>query len=256
MRVAVHRLTDLSLDAPIVGCLWLGLFSTAYGLNISYSIYLLLFICIACVYIWDRLSQSRDEIREARHVFHLKYLRGFMIALLIAVALMIIILLLFPISRSYYESGLLVLIPTLVYMLLSPKLNHLPLLKHALASILFVAGTTIPIWGVYQVIDFQGTLELLSLCIAAWLNMLQIDVREHPEAFNVPNVIVYLLIILSLVAAFWLSSWIIVAAAVSLGLLKVLYVYAHHIDVRNYRTLADIALMIPAGIGILLLTLL
>ena len=256
VKIALYRLSDLSLDAPVVGCLWLGLFSSVYHFTIDPQVYALMFICISCVYIWDRLKQSSGELHQARHRFHLKHRKRFIAALIIAVAIIIAILLIFPLSRSYYQSGLIIFIPILVYLRLTPQLSYIPHAKHALASLLFVAGTTFPVWGVHLKADFQLSLELSSLCIIAYLNMLQIDDREISDAYRISGSFIYLILIIMLACAFWLSSWILCVAALSILLLRLLAYFTHHIDERNYRTLADIALMIPAGIAIIFLTLL
>lgn len=80
----------LSLDAPLVAVVWLGLFSAAFQVPVAAIEYLLLGIAVWVVYVVDRLVDARfpddPDAATPRHRFYARHWKAFALTALIAVA--------------------------------------------------------------------------------------------------------------------------------------------------------------------------
>ena len=140
----------LSLDAPIVGLVWMWMLVRALRVDYMQSAaWFVLPGAIWCVYVLDRLIDSwlRPEQRQSspRHIFHWRWRWPLIIAVVI-VSLACVYQALFVLSRSMFSAGLVAAVLCVFYFLLASfQSKQIPYFKNLLAGMIFAMGVGIPV---------------------------------------------------------------------------------------------------------------
>lgn len=140
----------LSLDAPIVGLVWMWMLVRALRVDYMQSAaWFVLPGAIWCVYVLDRLIDSwlRPERRQSspRHIFHWRW-RWLLLIAVVFVAALCGYQALFVLSRSMLSAGLVAAVLCGLYFLLaSLQTKEIPYFKNLLAGMIFAMGVGIPV---------------------------------------------------------------------------------------------------------------
>jgi hypothetical protein len=247
MRIRPGLLTNFSLDAPIVGTLWLALFARAYHVPISAEMVWLLFSSIWSVYAIDRLTERDSSRMQDRHNFHIKHAAVFWsIALGIGV-LNIVFIGVCPLEPTIYIGAAILGSGAVLYLFLSMKLktsSSKEWVKNTLVSFIFSLGCTLPVWTpliVNAQVSYRFCLEMVSLVLLVFCNLRFIEANEaekhpFPREIAAPGILI-------LAIAIGLPSQLTLVWVVSLLLMAGI-----RLTRLSTRTAYDIALMIPAAI--------
>lgn len=249
MRFSTSWLTNLSLDAPIVGTLWLALFGQVYRVPIHAVLLWLLFSGIWLIYVVDRLVEWDDELMRERHTFHQHYRRFFIPIALFVILLNGFLIWRYPLPHEFYGGAAIVATGAAVYLgfsYLTADSSSKEWGKNILVSIIFSSGCTLPVWVTLihrSRITLSFTLEFVSLTLLVFCNLRFIEAEEtERRRFPVEIATAALLI---------LASTAIVCNRLTLvwlfSLLLMMGVRLSRLD-RFSRTAYDIALIIPAAI--------
>ncbi len=140
----------LSLDAPLVGLVWMWMLVRALRVDYMQSAaWFVLPGAIWCVYVLDRLMDSwlRPEQRQSspRHIFHWRWRWPLLIAVVV-VALTCAYQALFVLSRSMLSAGAVAAVLCVFYFLIaSLGSKQIPYFKNLLAGMIFAMGVGIPV---------------------------------------------------------------------------------------------------------------
>ena len=257
----------VAIDAPIVAVVWLFAFAKAFSAPVEFPHYLVLFLCVWCLYIADRLLDAAKlkagdpspGLRTHRH--HFMYRNRRLFALLwFFLAFIGGLFAISQLERPIFGAGLIVFVGAAAYFLtfVAPLGNKKPLPgKEIAGGLLFAAGTTVPVFA-----DYSGELPVvLPFAIFAGLcalNLLLIASREGdlPQSRGFSGFVIGLGIALALAAAglalfgtnaetapflrplFFVES----LAAMAMTILQ----FARPATTRDsFRVLADVALLTP-----------
>ena len=189
----------LSLDAPLVAVAWLFMFGRTWRADyLPWAAYGVLGLAVWAIYIFDRLLDAGlrgagSELLEARHRFHLRHKRAFMIVgALAAVSAVTLALVALPIEVLRY--AVLGLVLTAGFFGLSLFSNHrareIGYAKNALAGLAFAYGTAIaahiylPMLGIF---DLLRSREVLCFGVLCMLNITAIDIWEKDAQCDDPE---------------------------------------------------------------------
>jgi len=257
-----------SLDAPIVAGLWSWFFAVAAHHALPITAPLILALGVWVLYIADRLLDARvlhlrtgrqaslSSQLEARHYFHARHGRAFLLCLVAASALL---LWLVPthvptdVRRAYIP--LAALLPFYFFQVHGPR-RFYTFPKELAVGILFGAATVVPIWA--RAPDLHLYLGPAAALFAAvcWLNCMAIDFWETDSTHaKSPNKLVLLASIITLVSLITMSVGlapslrpvIVTATAcmISTILLLLLHYSRQHFTRIGLRVAADAALLSP-----------
>jgi hypothetical protein len=140
----------LSLDAPLVGLVWMWMLVRALRVDYMQSAaWFILPAAIWCVYVLDRLIDSwlRPEQRQSspRHIFHWRWRWPFLIAVVV-VAIVCAYQALFELSRSMLSAGMVAAVLCVFYFLMASfQSKQIPYFKNLLAGMIFAMGVGIPV---------------------------------------------------------------------------------------------------------------
>ena len=253
MRLPTSWLTNLSLDAPIVGTLWLALFGQVYRVPVPAILLWLLFSSIWLIYVVDRLVEWDYALMRERHTFHQRY-RRFFIPIVGSVILMDGFLVWqHRFLREFYEGAAFVAAGAAFYLgfsYLTKDSQVKEWVKNILVSIIFSMGCTLPVWTMLireSRMSLSFLLEFASLALLVFCNLRFIEADEARSArFPKEVAIAAFLIIAStaIVCNRLTLVWL-------LSLLLMMSVRLSRLD-RISRTAYDIALIIPAAIMLIL----
>ncbi len=181
----------LSLDAPLVAVAWLYIFAKTWRVDYHpWEAYVSLALVVWVIYVADRLLDASvhdgSSVKlEARHAFHRKHQKRFLIgaALAATVALVIVIVYMsFAIYHYVFIGGLMVAGFFGLSLLSSQDENEVPHAKNVLAGASFAYGTAmmahvyLPELGIYQML---GSREFICFGVLCILNISAIDLWQH-----------------------------------------------------------------------------
>jgi hypothetical protein len=251
----------LSLDAPTVAAVWTVFVSRAVHVALPLYSPCAMFLAVWMIYACDRLMDARRQHNlEARHRFHGRHRTGFYAALALAALAMLPLIAAMPArSRHAYLAlgGLLLLWLALIHFV--TPMRRLP--KELVVGFFFSAAVFIPTLSrtwmpglILPAIVFANLCSLNCLFIYAW---------EHPQrsaphattAFGLRRLreIALASIVLPLVAIPFTGTPVLLAAA-SLSAIALLQLHQRqaHIDRTSLRAAADLALLTPIPLLLLL----
>ncbi|WP_254063726.1 hypothetical protein [Granulicella sp. S190] len=257
----------LSLDAPTVASLWIWFIASANHLRLSFLSVIAMFLAVWMLYAADRLLDARligtpeSSELEARHYFHSRHRRAFLIAILVTSAALALLLphLEAEAIHLYLVLGVL-LFGYFILIHVTRSAHRLP--KEIAVGLFFAAATFIPtvarrpglrIELLPLAILFAALCSLNCLFIYDWEHS-TLSHSDHPAhaatriALRHLRIIAVALILLSSsVAVFdhqapWPISVAIVVAAI---LLLLLHEARHRMARLTLRSLADLALISP-----------
>lgn len=142
----------LSLDAPLVGVVWMWMLVRALRVDyIQSAVWFVLPAAIWCVYVLDRLIDSwlRPERRQSspRHIFHWRWRWPLLIGVAV-IAAICAYQALFVLSRSTLSAGIVAAVLCSLYFLLaSVQGKQIPYFKNLLAGMIFAMGVGIPVYA-------------------------------------------------------------------------------------------------------------
>lgn len=180
----------LSLDAPLVAVAWLYVFMQTWRLYHPWEAYVCLGLAVWVIYVADRLLDSAmtgdaGSRLEARHDFHFRHRRFFIIGL-IAALLVAVFLVVTRMPMTIYKHlgigvGLLAAFFGLS-MVTAYERQEVPLTKNILAGITFAFGVAMTAhlyrfeFGMWDLFTSREFVCFSVLCI---LNISAIDLWEH-----------------------------------------------------------------------------
>lgn len=175
----------LSLDAPLVAVVWAALFARSAGARLSVVEILVLGLSVWCIYITDRLldTRSAQEVAnlQARHLFCRRHSLTLTI-LLLAVALAILWLTMRGLPGFEFRAGvalgaILILYMAAIHALPRELASAVP--KELAVGILFAAGTALPVWSQRAPISIDMLLCWTFFALLCCLNCLSIECWER-----------------------------------------------------------------------------
>lgn len=177
-------LTVLSLDAPLVAVLWQALFARVVEVRLPWHDPLLLGLAVWIVYAADRWIEGwrlqPETVQTPRHLFYIRHRWPVFGTGVVAMASVAVIAFTHLESREF-KAGLLLVIPTLVY-LLSHQLLHrhhpLRLPKEICIAVIFTLGCALApaVHGQEHLARLGG--PALLFCLLCFTNCALISVWE------------------------------------------------------------------------------
>lgn len=180
MHIRAALLGHLSLDAPIIGVLWLNLFSKLHDMPISNTIVWLLFSTIWVTYAVDRLTERESEQMRERHNFHQNHSRIFWVSIIGVLLCNIFLIWKQPLMPRIMMGGFVLSGFSVLYLLFPLVLknsNKREWIKNIHVSITFALGTTLPFWT--QFADPRLYLEIMALSLLAFSNLRLMGAMEE-----------------------------------------------------------------------------
>lgn len=254
----------LSLDAPTVAVLWTAFIAHSNGLQLPAASLTAMFVAVWLLYAGDRLLDTRPTAAsaqqlEARHRFHARHRRAFIIGIAVAVPLLAFFLPQLPPAaiRLYLVEGSFLV----GYFLLLHVARATPRLpKEFAVGLFFAAATFIPTIARDSSLRPSMILPALLLAVLCSLNCLFIYRWEHSEiaihAHWITASALRLLrpLAMMLLAAALLCAWLMNpaartiagAVAASTTLLLALDACRDRLPATTLRATADLALLTPA----------
>ena len=248
MRIQPGWLTNLSLDAPVVGTLWLALFAKVYRVPVGWELLWLLFSAIWLIYVVDRLVEWDYSLMKERHNFHQNHRKAFRIVAISVVITNLWMIWRYPLRHEFYGSAVIVGTGAVLYLLFSYTAKDSPAKewgKNILVSILFAMGCTLPVWTILvkeHRVTFSFAFEFFSLVLLILCNLRLIGADEADQkTFPKEVALAGFLILMSaaIIRNQLTLVWI-------LSLLLMTGVWFSRFS-RFTRTAYDIALIIPAA---------
>ena len=260
----------LSLDAPVVAVVWLGVFSRAFESSVNASVYAVLFLAVWSIYIADRLvdglRQKNWRLAAARHRFvhrHQKRFIGLMLVILPLTAVIALTTLPIDLIVAGCILGAAVVLYFTAFVRLFPKMKPLRAKEFA-CGFVFAVGTSFGVDAVRHGVmtDLARVISAILLFAALCIyNCLIIAARErHSDQANDPasasvwwkyldrDLAVFGTILIMASGIGWsLSSlfFIYPACFVSAVALASVHFFHHRISDSMSRVLVDVALLSP-----------
>ena len=186
----------LSLDAPLVAVAWLYIFGKTWRVDYHpWEAYVTLGLAVWGIYVVDRLLDASmlgttGGKLEARHDFHQRHRKFFIIGLIIAfiTALVLVVAYMsFAIYTYLLVGGVIVAGFFGLSMLSAQESADVPHTKNVLAGIGFAFGTAM-MAHVYLpglgILNMLGSREFLCFAVLCILNISAIDLWEHANRTN------------------------------------------------------------------------
>ena len=185
----------LSLDAPLVAVAWLYIFAKTWRVDYHpWEAYVSLALVVWVIYVADRLLDASMNVGtggtlEARHEFHRRYQKPFLIGAGIA-GLVALVLVVSYMSYTIYHyvlvGGVVVAGFFGLSMLSTQEENEIPHLKNILAGAGFAFGTAmmahvyLPGRGLFDlIVAREFCREFICFAVLCILNISAIDLWEH-----------------------------------------------------------------------------
>jgi hypothetical protein len=175
----------LSLDAPLVAVVWAGLFARSAGARLSVVETFVLGLSVWCIYITDRLLDTRSVLGAAnlqpRHHFCRRHSLTLTI-LLVSAALAILWLTMRGLPEFEFRAGVALGAILILYM---ATIHALPLElasavpKELAVGFLFAAGTALPAWSHRASISADMLLCWIFFALLCSLNCMSIECWER-----------------------------------------------------------------------------
>jgi len=267
----------LSLDAPLIAGLWAIFLGKIFLAEMNPASILVLMMCVWGVYISDRLLDgfSCDDLTKlrSRHHFVLAHRLSLSLLVALAIATSIALSLLF-LSSEQIEAGLVLCLLVIAYLLgvhaaQQSIRNSLP--KEYLVGALFAAGTALPLYPIrdhtamlFTWILFAHLCSLNCLAIECWETKeepIRASTQRPDEAGVLRRQIAIGTALLALVAITACTANKVGAGpragllgiAAAAILLAAIHINRNRFSAEGLRVLADVALVVPALVGILAL---
>jgi hypothetical protein len=201
----------LSLDAPLVAVVWLYMFAKTWRVvYLPWAAYIALGLVVWVIYTSDRLLDSsmagEGGKLEARHEFHRRH-RGILKKLLIAATFLAVVLVTVPLKISFFGNRFDLGLPVDIYWLAAiggflvagfftlslfttQVADEIPYAKNILAGIAFAYGTgmIVHVFTSFEFWYFLRSPELICFAVLCVLNISAIDLWEHANRFNDPEI--------------------------------------------------------------------
>jgi len=166
----LYRLINvLSLDVVLGAFCSAVFFARVFGSPVNVSVMTALCLAVWTVYTIDHLYDgaiSAGEPSGRRHLFHRRHAVPLRIASCVGICAAALIAVQLP--RTIIFSGLALLIPVFIYLLLHRKIAFL---KEGVISLLYTIGVLIPSFSV-QKLDSEKATLILAFFLIAFLNLL------------------------------------------------------------------------------------
>jgi hypothetical protein len=266
----------LSLDAPLIAVLWLHLFAIALHVRISPPVTLVLALVVWLIYVADRLMDGlRAEpwaVLSARHQFYRAH-RG-VFACLLSGVLVLTGCVCLKLDRRTLELGTMLMLVIAGYFTAVHHMRKswgLRFPKEIVVAMVFGIGTTFPAW-----IHAPRATPLMAIGLAffiaiCWLNLVLIEYAEWlalgdqgsetphrstmsagKHLYQISAGLAFVALCLSRSAAAGTEHWMLLAIALSALALAVLGFYRRELSIHKVRVLADVTLLTPAIVLIML----
>jgi hypothetical protein len=265
-----------SLDAPTVAVVWTLAFSSAVEIHLPVWVPVLLGLAAWTAYILDRLLDARAAVRAGilddmpeRHRFHHLHRRTFTaLAIVAAVAAAGIVWILMPVAARERNSAL--ALAALAYFTrvhirlgdASPApapQKRLPI-KELLVGLIFTAACVLPAASRMPqkpiAIEIAMAAVALAFALLAWLNCYSIDSWEGPtlrrkDDLPLPAILLCVGLLVAAATLAWIDlhfTALLLAAAVSAGLLALLDCFRERFTPIALRAAADLVLLTPLAL--------
>lgn len=257
----------LSLDAPLIAVLWLHLFALSAGVELSWSVTLVLALTVWVIYVTDRLFDGlhADPLtyESARHRFHRAH-RSSLLPLLIA-ALALAVWTCLKLDFRTLQGGTLLMLCVAGYFCAVHWVGsrwRFP--KEPVVAIVFGIGTVFPVWIHTQRVSAAMAAAIALFILVCWLNVELIEYSEWlgtgRSQTEMPHAVTRVAgrnllplsagiaigaTMLSLALPLRVEQPALLAVALSAAALGVLAHYRHRLSLNMVRALADAALLSP-----------
>jgi hypothetical protein len=251
-----------SLDAPTVAAVWSLGFAKAAGVRLPEWVPVLLALVTWCVYISDRLLDSRSaqsarqihRLRQ-RHNFHWQHRRIFLTVALAAACISAWIVISFMTGGARERNALLALVGVAYFLIVHTQTKFRALLpKELLVAVLFTAGCVLPTIGRTEAVSAAFLIVMAFFAALAWLNCHAIERWESvdescsdPQILPVAGLLAMagFLGAIILFAAHPREAALLGAGAASAVLLALLDGIRRRLTILALRTAADLVLLTP-----------
>jgi hypothetical protein len=269
----------LSLDAPLVACVWAEMFARCAGIRVPASEFGALFLSVWLIYTVDRLLDGKNAENERRvgafggalrqrHIFHVVHKKAIAYAA-VAAALCAALLAFQQLNADTFAAGFAMLCVVAAYMAWihagrAWKIGVAP--KEFAVGMLFAAGASLPVWSrfVRRNFDAMGwrlAAAVVLFGVVCWLNCVAIDAWERLCAAGRPRRGIFCASprVLSLACGIVVLA---VAAAIAGGgrgflalmgsvacsavLIAILDLMRERLSVEALRVFVDLTLVVPA----------
>lgn len=278
----------LSLDAPLVAVAWLHMFARAWRVDFHpWHAYAALALAVWIIYVLDRLLDVRmrspdDPSLGLRHHFHAKHWKGFVAAMVLAIAALLwLILKQLPVELFRYAIPMVAMVGGFfVLVILMPSTKEIPYFRNILAGMTFGFGTALAA-HIYVPMETFGEMmqsrEVFSFGVLCVLNISAIHLWEHsrrsddPEIRAADELSLTLPLILLGAAAIWFAYLdnpgmfkqsvegsdpqtrpFFYAVLISAALLQVVNRTRDRYSMDALRSLADVAMILPLPLFVVL----
>lgn len=174
----------LSLDAPTVAAVWTWFVAHAARIALPPVIPAAMFVAVWLLYAGDRLldgASANEELQE-RHRFHHRHRRGFIAAMVVAVAILLPLVLAIPweILKLYLLLAVLLLLWFAMVHRVAPRLR-LRLPKEIMPGAFCAAAAFTPVWATVGYRHGELALAAVGYGLLVTLNCWTIFAWEHDE---------------------------------------------------------------------------
>ncbi len=186
----------LSLDAPLVACVWAEMFARCAGMRVPESELGALFLSVWLIYTLDRLLDGKNAEDERlvgafggalrqRHIFHVVYRKSIACAAVV-VAVCAALLVFGQMNAVTFAAGLVMLCAVGGYMAWihagkAWKIGVAP--KEFAVGMIFAAGASLPVWSRFEAMGLRLVTAVILFGAVCWLNCVAIDSWEKPQHF-------------------------------------------------------------------------
>ena len=247
----------LSLDAPTVAAVWTMFVARSVRVELPWGVPAAMFVAVWAIYAADRLLDVRRQKNlEARHRFHGRHRRAFVIVLVVACCGLVFLILGFSgaMLRLYAGlGGLLAIWLGIVHLL--PRVNVRPIPKELAVGVFFSAAVFIPAWAFMPAGGLLlATLVTANLCSLNCLFIYAWEHSAHGEAHASTRLglarlreiaVGSILLPLALLVVAPAQAPIMIAASLAAGLLIALDRVRRRLEQTTLRAAADAALLTP-----------
>jgi hypothetical protein len=274
----------LSLDAPLVACVWAEMFAWCAGIRVPASELGALFLSVWLIYTVDRLldSKSAEDERQVgafggafgsalrqRHIFHAVHRKGIACAA-VAAAVCAGLLALRQLNAGTFAAGFVMLCVVGGYMawIHAGKVWKIGVARKEFAvGMIFAAGASLPVrsrfaWSTFDAMGAQLLEAVVLFGAVCWLNCVAIDAWERPRddgdaRRGILHASRWVLILACGIVACGVAAMIAGGAgrgflalaanvACSAVLIAILDLMRERLSAESLRVFVDLALIVPA----------
>lgn len=258
----------IGLDAPTVAVCWQWIFATSFGIELPFTIHLVLGLSAWCIYLADRLVDVHrtkpDNLATERHRFTGKYSGRLTIVLALAAAVDLALIIRFVPPNLVFTGCATAALLGIYYLIrlgfAGKNGNLIP--REILCGMLFALGTTI---GPHAFTDdglneFRYFLAVFIFGLVCSINCILISIWEHQADLSandssfatsrsnlIPHVSTFLscLVIISAALSFCGSSQPFLAITLAAIALRITLHFERHLSREMLRVISDGVLLTP-----------